>query len=206
MTSVISLEIYFTYGFNNSSNLSTIKLMLKRLDISWKSNHWLRIFSITFSLIICCLFLLVRIPGLELIGITPNWLLIWLVTWSVKRNLWQSIVAAICLGLIWDSLTGFFPSHILGLITVALFTSNVYKDRYVKEDVISLTLIIFGMAIINETIIALQYSLQTQIPLIDIWLNYQKNSLTSAIISSLWTPIIYYPLDYILSPLPYEKN
>lgn len=180
--------------------------MLKRLDISWKSNYWLRIFLIIFSLIICCLFLLIRIPGLELIGITPNWLLMWLVIWSVKRNLWQSIVAAICLGLIWDSLTGFFPSHILGLVIVSLFTSNVYGDKYIKEDVISLTLIVFGMVIINETIIALQYSLQTQIPLIDIWLNYQKNSLTSAIISSLWTPLIYYPLDYILSPLPHEKS
>lgn len=180
--------------------------MLKRIDISWKYNLWLRIFLIFFSLIICCLLLLIRIPGLELIGITPNWLLIWLVIWSVKRNLWQSVVGAICLGLIWDSLTGFFPSHILGLVIVSLFTSNVYGDKYVKEDVISLTLIVFGMAIINETIIALQYSLQTQIPLIDIWLNYQKNSLTSAIISSLWTPLIYYPLDYILSPLPYEKS
>ncbi|BAQ65138.1 rod shape-determining protein MreD [Geminocystis sp. NIES-3709] len=176
--------------------------MLRRIDINWRNNFWLRTFLVIFSLIICCLFLLIRIPGLELIGITPNWLLIWLITWSVKRNLWQSIVAAICLGLIWDSLTGVFPSHILGLIIVALFTTNVYGDKYIKEDVISLTLIVFGMAIINETIIALQYSIQTQIPLIDIWLNYQKNSLTSAIISSLWTPLIYYPLDYILSPLP----
>lgn len=179
--------------------------MLKRIDISWKYNLWLRIFLIFFSLIICCLLLLIRIPGLELIGITPNWLLIWLVTWSIKRNLWQSIVASICLGLIWDSLTGFFPSHILGLVIVSLFTNNIYKDKYVKQDIIYLTLIVFGMAIINETIIALQYSIQTQIPLIDIWLNYQKNSLTSAIISSLWTPLIYYPLDYILSPLPSER-
>ena len=178
--------------------------MFKKVDISWKYNFWLRTFFIIISLIICCLFLLVRISGLELVGITPNWLLIWLVTWSVKRNLWQSLVAGISLGLIWDSLTGFFPSHILGLIIVSLFTHNVYKDKYVKEDVISLTLIVFGMAIINETIIALQYSIQTQIPLIDIWLNYQKNSLTSAIISSLWTPLIYYPLDYILSPLPFK--
>jgi len=180
--------------------------MFKKVDISWKYNFWLRTFLIVISLMICCLLLLIRIPGLELIGITPNWLLIWLVTWSVKRNLWQSIVAGISLGMIWDSLTGFFPSHILGLVIVALFTSNVYKDKYVKEDVISLTLIVFGMAIINETIIALQYSIQTQIPLIDIWLNYQKNSLTSAIISSLWTPLIYFPLNYILSPLPYQEK
>ena len=157
----------------------------------------LRILSIAISVIICCLLLMFRIPGMELIGITPNWLLIWLVIWSVKRNLWQSLVAAVALGLIWDSLTGIYPSHILGLVVVALLTSNVYRQQYVKEDVISIILIVFGMSIISETTTALQYSLQTEIPLLDIWLNYQKNSLTSSIVSSLWTPFIYFPLNYL---------
>lgn len=156
-----------------------------------------RILLIAISVIICCLLLMLRIPGMELIGITPNWLLIWLVTWSVKRNLWQSLVAAIALGLIGDSLTGVYPSHILGLVVVALLTSNVYRQQYIKEDIISIMLIVFGMSIISETITALQYSLQTEIPLIDIWLNYQKNSLASGIISSVWTPFIYFPLNYL---------
>ncbi len=160
-------------------------------------NHTLQIFYIVISVIICCLLLMLRIGGMELIGITPNWLLIWLVTWSVKRNLWQSLVAAIALGLIWDSLTGIYPSHVLGLAVVALFTSNVYSQKYVKEDAISIILIVFGMSILSETTTALQYSLQTEIPLLDIWLNYQKNCLASAIISSLWTPLIYFPLNYL---------
>lgn len=160
-------------------------------------NHSLRILYIVISLIICCLLLMLRIRGMELIGITPNWLLIWLVTWSVKRNLWQSLVAAVSLGLIWDSLTGIYPSHVLGLVVVALFTSNVYSQKYVKEDAISIILIVFGMSILSETTTALQYSLQTEIPLLDIWLNYQKNCLASAIISSLWTPLIYFPLNYL---------
>jgi rod shape-determining protein MreD len=138
-----------------------------------------------------------RVPGMELIGITPNWFLIWLVTWSVKRNLGQSLTAAVALGLIWDSLTGVYPSHVLGLVVVALLTSNVYGQQYIKEDVISIILIVFGMSIISETTTALQYSLQTEIPLLDIWLNYQKNCLASAIITSLWTPFIYFPLNYL---------
>lgn len=161
-------------------------------------NHTLQIVYIVISVIICCLLLMLRIGGMELIGITPNWLLIWLVTWSVKRNLWQSLVAAIALGLIWDSLTGIYPSHVLGLVVVALLTSNVYSQKYVKEDAISIILIVFGMSILSETTTALQYSLQTEIPLLDIWLNYQKNCLASAIISSLWTPLIYFPLNYLI--------
>lgn len=135
---------------------------------------------------------------MELLGITPNWFLIWLVTWSVKRNLWQSITAAICLGLIHDSLTGVYPSHILSLLVVAILTANAYNQKYLKEDIISIVLIVFGMAIISQTVTALQYSFIEQQNLLDVWLNYQQISLTSAIISSLWTPFIYYPLNYLL--------
>ncbi len=164
-----------------------------------RQNFWLQRLIIVVSIVICCLLLMVRISGLELLGVTPHWLLIWLVIWCVRRNLWQSAIASICLGLIWDSLTGVFPSHVLGLFVVGVCTSNVYGKEYIKEDLISIMLIVFGMAIINETIIALQYGIQTQIPLTDIILNYQKNSLTSAIISSLWTPLAYYPLNYLLN-------
>ncbi len=157
----------------------------------------LQISSIAISVIICALLLMLRIPGMELAGVTPNWFLIWLITWSVKRNLWKSLICAISLGLVWDSITGIYPSHIPSLIVVGLLTSNVYSQKYVKEDLISIMLIVFGMSIIHETITALQYSLQTEIPLVDIWLNYQKNYLASSIISSLWTPLIYFPLNYL---------
>lgn len=153
---------------------------------------------IVSSIIICCLLMLSRLPGMELVGITPNWFLMWLVIWSVRRNLWQSLVASVCLGLVWDSLSGVFPTHIIGLIVIALLTANVYQGAYVKEDMISMVLIVFGMVIISETVIAIQYSIQTDIPLIDIWLKYQQNSLASAIITSLWTPLLYYPLNQLL--------
>ena len=172
-------------------------------NISAKPQHlpWLKhkIFHSTViiisSVILCCLLLMWRIPGMELIGVTPNWLLIWLVVWSVKRNWWQSIVAAVCLGLIWDSISGDYPTHIIGLCAIALLTANVYKGEYIKEDIISIVIIVFGMVVISETITALQYSFETSIPLIDIWLKYQENALASAIITSLWTPLLYYPLQ-----------
>jgi rod shape-determining protein MreD len=148
------------------------------------------------SIIICCFLSLVRIPGMELLGITPNWFLILLVTWSVNKNLWASVTAAIVLGLIQDSLTGIYPSHVLSLVVVAVLTAKTYDQKSLKENIIFLMLIVFGMAIIGETITAIQYSIQGYQPLLDIWLNYQKNSLSSAIISSLWTPLIYYPLNY----------
>lgn len=157
------------------------------------------ILVIFVSIIISCLLLMWRIPGMELVGVTPNWLLIWLVVWSVKRNLWQSMIAAVSLGLIWDGISGDFPTHVLGLTVIALLTSNVYQGEYIKEDVISIVVIVFGMAIISDTITALQYSFQTSIPLIDIWLKYQQNSLASAIITSLWTPLLYYPFNHFMN-------
>lgn len=160
-----------------------------------------KVIAVVISVFICCFLLMVRIRGIELLGITPNWLLIWLVTWSVKRNLWQSITAAIALGLIQDSLTNIYPSHVLSLLTVSLLTADSYNDKYLKENVISIVLIVFGMAIISETITAIQYSFLRPEMLLDVWLTYQKISLSSAIISSLWTPFLYYPLNYILNEL-----
>jgi len=168
----------------------------KPQSFPWLKNKFFRsTLVIVTSVIFCCLLLMWRIPGMELIGVTPNWLLIWLVVWCVKRNWWQSIVAAVSLGLIWDSISGDYPTHIIGLSAIALLTANVYKGEYIKEDIISIVIIVFGMAIISETITALQYSFETSIPLIDIWLKYQENALASAIITSLWTPLLYYPLQ-----------
>ncbi|MGD1864119.1 MAG: rod shape-determining protein MreD, partial [Phormidesmis sp.] len=56
-------------------------------------------------------------------------------------------------------------------------------------------------AIINETAMALQLSAQhvfseepLHVSLGDIWLYHQRVALSSAIISSLWAPVLFYPL------------
>lgn len=43
--------------------------------------------AVTVASVWLCLVLLpLRLPGMELAGISPNWLLIWVVAWSVKSS------------------------------------------------------------------------------------------------------------------------
>jgi len=174
------------------------------------------------SVLICLLILPARLPGAELLGIRPNWLLIWVVVWSVKRTAWQGAIAGIVLGLIQDGLTALnplviptssvgdlgleaiaatdelvfnYPSHIVSLTLVGILTARIQKQRYIQEDFISIALIVFGMAVVAETIVALQYSLQGIREVAAIWADHQRIALSSAILSSLWAPVIYYPLN-----------
>lgn len=147
------------------------------------------------SVLICLLFLPARLPGMELLGISPNWLLIWVVAWSVKRTAFQGALAGLALGLIQDGMTSPHPSHTVSLIVVGILTGRIQKQRYIQEDFISVALIVFGMAVVGETIIALQYSFYAERDLGEIWTYHQKIALASAILSSLWAPVVYYPLN-----------
>jgi cell shape-determining protein MreD len=52
---------------------------LSRIRMSSRSRQFLN-FGVTFvSVMLCILILPTRLPGMELLGIGPNWLLIWLV-------------------------------------------------------------------------------------------------------------------------------
>ncbi|HIK20838.1 MAG TPA: rod shape-determining protein MreD [Synechococcus sp. M44_DOE_062] len=170
-----------------------------------------------------------RGPGLELAGLTPDWPLIWVVCWSVRRKAWQGAVAGVTLGFLQDALTSPCPTHALGLAVVGILTAKLQKQRYMQEDFISVALIVFGMVVIAETLMALQWmwlaalqgsegldpagmqslldglgnSLQSfgsiggdgPRSLESIWWNHQRNALTSAILSSLWAPALYWPLS-----------
>ncbi|MFS8859630.1 rod shape-determining protein MreD [Synechococcus sp. H60.4] len=170
-----------------------------------------------------------RGPGLELAGLTPDWPLIWVVCWSVRRKAWQGAVAGITLGFLQDALTNPYPTHALGLAVVGILTAKLQKQRYMQEDFISVALIVFGMVVIAETLMALQWmwltasqgsaglepaemvnwldGLANSSPaagaiggngprsLESIWWNHQRNALTSAILSSLWAPALYWPLS-----------
>jgi rod shape-determining protein MreD len=146
------------------------------------------------SVIICCLLSLLHLPGMELLGVTPNWLLIWIVTWSVKRSIWESAIAAVALGWIYDGLTINHPSHVLSLVVVGVITASFHKERYTGEDFVSIALIVFIMTIMAETILALQYLWLQIRPFADLWQDYLRISAISAVITSLWTPAIYIPL------------
>lgn len=136
-----------------------------------------------------------RLPGMELLGIGPNWLLIWVVAWSLNRPLWQGIMAGLVLGLLQDAMTSPEPSHVLSLMVVGLLSAKIQKQRYIQEDFISVALIVFGMVIVAETLFAIQYSFYAGLDLTKIWILHQRLALASAILSSLWAPIIYYPLN-----------
>ena len=147
------------------------------------------------SVILCLMVVPTRLPGMELLGIAPNWLLIWVVAWSIKRTSVQGALAGLVLGLMQDGMTAHQPTHVLSLVVVGILTGRIQKQRYIQEDFISVALIVFGMAVVGETVTAIQYSLQGDRNLAEIWTDHQRIALSSAILSSLWAPVLYYPLN-----------
>jgi rod shape-determining protein MreD len=151
------------------------------------------------SLLICILALPLRLPGMTLMDLAPNWLLIWLVTWSLNRPVLIAIATGIALGLLQDGMTmadslTFAPTHTIGLAIAAGLTALLQKQRYVQEDFISVALIVFAMAVLVETAIAIQLSLFGW-SLDQVWLFHQRIALTSAILSSLWSPVLHFPMS-----------
>lgn len=147
------------------------------------------------SAIWCALLLPLRLPGLELLGIGPHWLLIWVVAWSIKRTALQGAIAGFAVGLIHDGMSAHQPSHILSLTLVGLLVGRIQKEKYIQEDFISIALIVFVMAVIAETVAAMQHSLLDISRLGEIWISHQRIALSSAVLSSLWAPAVYYPLS-----------
>ena len=163
-----------------------------------KNLAWLKILNILLvvgSVVICSILMLIRLPGMELLGISPNWLLIWVVAWSVKRSIWQGAIAGIAMGCLYDAMSMGAPSHIFSLVVVGVLTSALQKQKYLGEDFISVALIVFFMTIVAETIFAIQYGWQHIRSPQEVWQEYQKIVLVSAIITSLWSPTFYYPFE-----------
>ncbi len=167
--------------------------------MQWRqtSLNWLVILG---SAGICVLLSFVHLPMLALL--VPDWFLIWVVAWSVKRTLWQGLIGGVALGWIQDGLTSPHPSHAVTLAIVGGLTALLQKQRFVAEDFISIALITFAMAMINQTAIALQMSLGTDFSLQEIWEHHRQVALSSAIMSSLWAPLVYAPLNRWWSSLP----
>ncbi|AFZ56170.1 rod shape-determining protein MreD [Anabaena cylindrica FACHB-243] len=196
-------------GFPGSKNKIAIRPDRKSKSLipqltSW--HPWLRQlldWTVTSgSVLLCLLMLPTRLPGMELLGIGPNWLLIWVVAWSVKRSVFEGALAGIVLGLLQDAMTSPNPTHAISLGIVGMLTSLIQKQRFIQEDFISIALIVFGMAVVADTIFAVQLSIlggscgeQCVRKVEDIWTYYQRVALASAILSSLWAPVVYYPLN-----------
>ncbi|MDA0266062.1 MAG: rod shape-determining protein MreD [Cyanobacteria bacterium] len=164
--------------------------------------RWMNIGVIVGSVLLCLLMLPARLPGMELLGVTPSWLLVWIVTWSLKRSPWEGAIAGFTLGLLQDAMTSHYPTHTLGFMLVGFLTARIQKQRFIQEDFVSVALIVFGMVVLAQTSMACQVTLhkllesQSLYPaLTDIWKQHQRIVLSSAILSSLWAPILYYPLN-----------
>jgi rod shape-determining protein MreD len=164
--------------------------------------RWLNAVITVGSVLGCLLMLPVRPPGMEILGIAPGWLLIWVVVWSVRRTAWEGAIAGLAIGLLQDGMTGAYPSHAVGFILVGVLTARIQKQRLIQEDFVSVALIVFGMAVIAQTAMALQISLHKLVypdsvypGLLAIWQQHQRIALSSAILSSLWAPVVYYPLN-----------
>ena len=155
----------------------------------------LDILVIAISVTICCFLYLMPLPGMELLGVSPNWLLIWLIAWSIKGSVWKSAIAGVALGWIYDGLTVGYPSHVLSFVVVGVVTASLNKERYVEENIVSMALIVFAMTIMAETVLALQYFWLQTSSVDDFLQDYLRITATSALITSLWTPAIHIPLN-----------
>jgi rod shape-determining protein MreD len=150
------------------------------------------------SVVLCSLLAFGRLPGMAIAGIGPNWLLVWVVIWSLKRSAWMGAIAGLVLGLIQDGLTTPEPTHVWSLVLVGVLTARLQKERFVQEDFITVAIVVFVMAMIGETVMAIQFSLIKDGPSLgEIWSYHPKILLSSAILSSLWAPILYWPLNKV---------
>ena len=150
---------------------------------------------IVVSVAICSILMFFRIPGMELLETSPNWLLIWLVSWSLGRTAGQGAIAGLTMGWIYDGITGIDPSHALPFVAIGILTSKLQKQKYLGEDFISVAFVVFFMTLICEAIFAFLYLRTYFFSLSLVWTKYQQVAIVSAIITSLWSPIFYYPFN-----------
>jgi rod shape-determining protein MreD len=150
------------------------------------------------SVLLCALLSWSRLPGTEIAGVGVNWFVVWVVVWSLKRSQWSAAIAGVVLGLIQDGLTKPEPTHVLPLVVVGVLTAKIQKERFVQEEFVSAALIVFVMALVNETVMAIQFSFMPNgRSLLNLWSYHPLIALSSAILSSLWTPVLYFPLNRI---------
>ncbi|MGL5058602.1 MAG: rod shape-determining protein MreD [Microcoleus sp.] len=178
--------------------------IVSRRRMSARSRQIIYFVVTLLSAMLCVLVLPTRMPGTELLGIGPNWLLIWVVAWSIrrKRTVLGSALIGLTLGFLQDAMTAHFPSHAVSLVAVGILTVLLQKMWSVPADIIErdpipVALIVFVMALVAETIMGIQFLSAGDRTLLEIWSSHQRVALCSAILSSLWTPVIYFPLNRV---------
>ncbi len=168
--------------------------------------------AIVGSVGLCLLLLSTRFSGMEILGVGPSWLVMWTIAWSLRRSIWHAATAGVVLGLIQDAMTlpslaalGTMPSHILSLTTVGVLTFVLYKRRYLTDEILPVAMATFGLTLVSEIVTGGQYFVQTALARsLDasfdsfgyLWSNQSPAMLITALLSSLWMPLLYYPLHW----------
>jgi rod shape-determining protein MreD len=182
------------------------KAVKKFLDLI---QPWRGLAMLFLSLWLCMLLMPLRLPGLAIGDIAPNWLLIWLVSFSLSRPVLVAIIMGMAIGLVHDALTipqeltASVPSHVWGMMLISGLTALLQKQRYLQEDFISVALIVFGMTVLAETAIAMQWSFLSftgKYNLEQIWTQQQRIALVWALLSGLWAPVLHFPLTRLRIP------
>jgi rod shape-determining protein MreD len=172
----------------------------------------LHISIVLASVGLCLLLLPSRLPGMEILGTGPSWLVMWTIAWSIRRSIWHAATAGIVLGLIQDGMTfpagatiGTVPTHVLSLTVVGVLAFLLHKRRYLDDSIFSVSIAAFMLTLVSEFVTGLQYFLETAIQrspeasldsLNYLWTNQSQVILIAAVLSGLWMPILYYPLNF----------
>ena len=69
--------------------------MLRKKQRAFDLLKIINMLFLTVSLALCSILMLLDIPGMELLETNPNWLLIWVVAWSISRTIWQGAIAGL---------------------------------------------------------------------------------------------------------------
>lgn len=167
---------------------------------------------IVTSACLCIVLLPTRWIGMEIFGVGPSWLVMWTIAWSIRRSFWQATTAGVILGLIQDGMTlsqspplgTTATTHVLSLTAVGVLTVWLRKHRYINDGLFPVTVTAFMLTLLSEIILGLQHLLQiatVQIPdfgsltMNQMWNHQSPAMLTTALLSSLWMPILYQPLN-----------
>ena len=169
------------------------------------TRNGLNVLTIVISASLCLLLLPTRFLGMELLGVGPSWLVMWTIAWSLHRSIWHATTAGIVLGLIQDGMTltsadrlGTMPTHVLSLTTVSVLAFWLHKHRYLEDRILPVTIATFFLTIVAELVTGGQHLLQAGISFesfVSLWVDRSPVILIAAILSALWMPILYSPLQ-----------
>lgn len=168
---------------------------MQRRQRSFDIFQTINLLFVTACIAICTILMLVDIPGMELLEVNPNWLLIWVVAWSFDRTVWHGAIAGLIMGWIYDGITLSIPSHVFSFVLVGMLTASLKTQKYIGEDFITVAFVVFFMTMFSEAVFAWQYGREHLFSIAETIQKYQQAAIVSAMITSLWSPAFYYPMN-----------